>query len=170
VGISIWKEISYRMMKRKSIETGSSLLKADAWHHRSDAITSLAAFVGISVAISLGEGYEAADDWAALLASGFIFYNSYLILRPALGELMDEHLYPEVESNIRSFALLTDGVLDTEKCFIRKAGMNYLVDLHISVDGNLSVREGHAIAHNLKEHLMQSIPELLEVMIHVEPN
>jgi divalent metal cation (Fe/Co/Zn/Cd) transporter len=130
----------------------------------------LAAFIGISIAISLGKGYEAADDWAALFASGFIFYNSYLILRPALGELMDEHRYPNVETNIRIYSQLVQGVLGTEKCYIRKAGMNYLVDLHISVDANLSVREGHEIAHRLKEKLMEQIPELSEVMIHVEPH
>lgn len=168
-GVIIWKELSYRLMKRKSKETGSSSLEADAWHHRSDAITSLAAFIGISVALILGKGYESADDWAALFASGFIFYNSYLILRPALGELMDEHLYPEVEANIRNISVLVDGVIDTEKCFIRKAGMNYLVDLHITVDGQLSVREGHEIAHRLKSKLMDHIPELSDVMIHVEP-
>lgn len=168
-GVIIWKEVSYRYMKRKSRETGSSSLEADAWHHRSDAITSLAAFTGISFAITLGEGYESADDWAALFASGFIFYNSYLILRPALGELMDEHLHPELETNIRNISILVDGVIDTEKCFIRKAGMNYLVDLHITVNGDLSVREGHEIAHQLKSKLMDKIPELLEVMIHVEP-
>jgi cation diffusion facilitator family transporter len=169
-GVIVWKEISYRWMKRKSMETGSSSLEADAWHHRSDAITSLAAFIGISIAISLGKGYESADDWAALFASGFIFYNSYLILRPALGELMDEHRYPKLESSIRTHSMLVQGVLDTEKCFIRKAGMNYLVDLHISVNGNLSVGEGHEIAHRLKSKLMELIPELSEVMIHVEPH
>lgn len=90
--IIIWKEISYRLVMKKSKETNSSSLKADAWHHRSDAITSIAAFIGISIALFLGKGYEAADDWAALFASGFIIYNSYLIFRPALGEIMDEHL------------------------------------------------------------------------------
>ena len=91
--IIIWKEISYRLVLKRSIETNSSSLKADAWHHRSDAITSVAAFTGISIALCMGKGYEAADDWAALFASGFILYNSYGIFRPALGEIMDENLY-----------------------------------------------------------------------------
>jgi divalent metal cation (Fe/Co/Zn/Cd) transporter len=82
---------------------------------------------------------------------------------------MDEHAYPEIETNIRHISINVDGVLNTEKCFIRKAGMNYLVDLHISVEGSLSVREGHSIAHRLKSKLMDQIPELSEVMIHVEP-
>ena len=91
--IIIWKEISYRIVIKKAKITNSSSLKADAWHHRSDAITSIAAFIGISIALFFGKGYESADDWAALFASGFILYNSYLIFRPALGEILDEHVY-----------------------------------------------------------------------------
>src|ERR1041385_3425372 len=90
--IIIWKEISYRLVMRKAKQTNSSSLKADAWHHRSDAVTSVAAFIGISIALIFGKGYESADDWAALFASVCILYNSYLIFRPALGEIMDEHL------------------------------------------------------------------------------
>ncbi|HNC34606.1 MAG TPA: cation diffusion facilitator family transporter, partial [Bacteroidia bacterium] len=90
--IIVSKELFYRIVSKRNKKINSSALKADAWHHRSDAITSLAAFIGIAFAIYLGDGYEAADDWAALVASGFIFYNSYLIFRPALGEIMDEHL------------------------------------------------------------------------------
>ena len=95
--IIIIKEISYRFVSKKSAETDSSALKADAWHHRSDAITSLMAFIGISIALIMGKGYENADDWAALFASGFILFNAYLILRPALGEVMDEHRYEDIE-------------------------------------------------------------------------
>ncbi|MGL4596984.1 MAG: cation diffusion facilitator family transporter, partial [Bacteroidia bacterium] len=100
-GIIVWKELSYRFVMKKSKETHSSSLKADAWHHRSDAITSIAAFLGISIALILGKGYEAADDWAALLASFFILYNSYLIFRPALSEIMDEHVYDDLIDEIR---------------------------------------------------------------------
>ncbi|MES1214424.1 MAG: cation diffusion facilitator family transporter [Bacteroidota bacterium] len=167
--IIIWKEISYRLVIKKSKETNSSSLKADAWHHRSDAITSIAAFIGISVAIILGKGYESADDWAALFASIFIYYNSYLILRPALGEIMDEHLYDGMINRIREVSAKVDGVLYTEKCFVRKAGMVYHVDLHATVDANITVKEGHHIAHNLKDTLRQEIPELGHVLIHIEP-
>ena len=117
--IVIIKEVFYRFISKKSEETSSSVLKADAWHHRSDAITSLMAFIGISVALVLGKGYENADDWAALFASGFILYNAYLILRPALGEIMDEHMHPIVESKVRKIASSHKGVVETEKCFIR---------------------------------------------------
>lgn len=168
--IIIWKEISFQLVIKKSIETNSSSLKADAWHHRSDAITSVAAFIGISIALFLGKGYESADDWAALFASGFILYNSYLIFRPALGEIMDEHLYDELIEEIRVVSQQVKGVIATEKCFIRKAGMKYHVDLHAVVDATITVKEGHDISHNLKDTLREEIPQLGHVLIHIEPN
>ncbi|MCB0409002.1 MAG: cation transporter [Flavobacteriales bacterium] len=168
--IILWKEISYRIVMRKSIETNSSSLKADAWHHRSDALTSIMAFLGILIAIVFGKGYETADDWAALLSSAFILYNSYLIFRPALGEIMDEHFYDELVNEIRNESLKVEGILGTEKCFIRKAGMKYHVDLHAIVEGKISVKEGHDISHNLKNHLRNKMKNLGHVLIHIEPN
>ncbi len=166
----VWKELSFRLVMKKANETNSSSLKADAWHHRSDAITSVAAFIGISIALFFGKGYETADDWAALFASGFILYNSYLIFRPALGEIMDEHLYDDLVEDIRKVALTVDGIVDTEKCFIRKAGMKYHIDLHAIVNADISVKQGHEIAHNLKDTLRNRIPQLGHVLIHIEPN
>ncbi|MDO6738539.1 cation diffusion facilitator family transporter [Wenyingzhuangia sp. 2_MG-2023] len=168
--IIIWKEISFQVVIKKSKEIKSSSLKADAWHHRSDAITSILAFVGISIAVFFGKGYETADDWAALLASVFIIYNSYLIVRPALGEIMDEQLYDELIIEIRDESVKVYGVLGTEKCFVRKAGMKYNVDLHAIVDGNISVKEGHDIAHKLKDTLMRKNPNLGHILIHIEPH
>lgn len=168
--IIIWKEISYRIVIKRSIESNSSSLKADAWHHRSDAITSVAAFIGISIALFLGKGYESADDWAALFASGFILYNSYLIFRPALGEIMDEHLYDDLIISIRKVAISVDGIITTEKCFIRKSGMKYHVDLHAIVNATITVKAGHDLAHLLKDTLRTEIPELGHVLIHIEPN
>ena len=166
----IWKEISFRLVMKRAKETHSSSHKADAWHHRSDAITSIAAFIGISIALFFGKGYETADDWAALFASGFIFYNSYLIFRPALGEIMDEHLYDDLVLEIREFSMMVEGVKGTEKCFIRKAGMKYHVDLHAKVSANISVKQGHEIAHQLKDSLRKAIPQLGHVLIHIEPD
>lgn len=168
--IIVWKEYSFRLVMKRSIESNSSSLRADAWHHRSDAITSVAAFIGISIALILGKGYESADDWAALFAAGFIFYNSYLIFRPALGEIMDEHLNEDLIVKIRQVAQQVDGVVNTEKCFIRKAGMKYHVDLHAVVNANITVKEGHEISHVLKDTLRVEIPELGHVLIHIEPS
>ncbi len=168
--IILVKEIFYRIIIKKSSETKSSALKADAWHHRSDALTSIAAFIGISIALIFGEGYETADDWAALVAAGFIYYNSYLIFRPALGEIMDEHVHEDLIIKIRQIAKKVDGVIDTEKCFIRKTGMTFWVDLHLIVDGNLTVKKGHEIAHNVKDKIRAELPEIAEILMHVEPN
>jgi cation diffusion facilitator family transporter len=168
--IILWKEYSFQKVMKKSLITNSSSLKADAWHHRSDAITSVAAFIGISIALIFGKGYESADDWAALFASFFILYNSYLIFRPALGEIMDEHLYDDLVEKIREVSLNVNGIIGTEKCFIRKAGMKYHVDLHAIVDAKISVKEGHDLSHKLKDTLRNEIFELGHVLIHIEPN
>jgi cation diffusion facilitator family transporter len=168
--IIVSKELFYRIVSNRNKNINSTALKADAWHHRSDAITSLAAFIGIAIAIYFGKGFEAADDWAALVASGFIFYNSYLIFRPALGEIMDEHLYDDVIAEIRKVAVNVDGVIDTEKCLVRKSGINFLIDLHITVDSHITVKKGHQIAHHLKDALIMYNPLIADVLIHVEPD
>ena len=169
IPLIIWKEISFQLVIQKAKETNSSSLKADAWHHRSDAITSIAALIGISIALYFGKGYETADDWAALFASGFILYNSYKIFRPALGEIMDEHLYDDLVADIRKVSLSCAGVVATEKCFVRKAGMKYHVELHAIVQADITVKYGHEIAHNLKDTLLNEIPQLGHVLIHIEP-
>lgn len=168
-GIIVWKEASYRYVLARSRQTGSSALEADAWHHRSDAVTSLAAFLGIGLALYMGPGFESADDWAALFASGFILYNAWLLFRPALGEILDEHRYDDLIGQIRTISHSVPGVTGTEKCFIRKAGMQYHVDLHVGVDPDLTVREGHRIAHQVKDTLQSEIPGLGHVSIHTEP-
>lgn len=167
--IIVWKEASYRIVLRRGEQTGSSSLRADAWHHRSDAITSVAAFIGIGISILAGPGYEAADDWAALFASAFILYNAYLIFRPALGEIMDEHVHDELIEEVRAVAATVPGILGTEKCYVRKSGILYHIDLHALVDGSLSVTTGHDLAHRLKDELTARIPNLGQVLIHVEP-
>lgn len=167
--IILWKEGSYQFVMRKSKMLNSTTLRADAWHHRSDAITSVAAFIGISIALWFGEGYERADDWAALFASALILYNCYRIFRPALGEIMDENLFEEIVELVKARSMEVDGVLATEKCFVRKIGMNYLVDLHAVVDAQLTVKEGHDIAHALKDYLMVRIEGISNVFVHIEP-
>lgn len=164
------KEFFFRFVSRSGKQTNSSSLKADAWHHRSDALTSAAAFIGISVALVMGDGYETADDWAALVATGIIFYNSYLIFRPAFGEIMDEHRYDDLVKVIRTLSQQVPGVIATEKCHVRKSGMKYLVDLHITVSAVITVKEGHDVAHALKNALIKNIPEIADVLIHFEPD
>lgn len=169
-GIILVKETLYRIVSKRGKETNSSSLEADAWHHRSDAITSVTAFIGITIALIMGKGYEQADDWAALVASGVIIYNAYLIFRPALGEIMDENLHDEMIENIRKTALEVTGILGTEKCYIRKSGMKYFADLHAIVNADITVKEGHKLSHRLKDKLKEALPELADVLVHIEPN
>lgn len=169
-GIIIFKELSYQYVIRKSRQTNSSSLKADAWHHRSDAITSIMAFIGISFAIFLGDGFEAADDVAALIASGFIVYNAYKIFKPIISEISDEQVYDEMIQEVREIAQTVPGVVDTEKCHVRKMGMTFYVDLHMIVDGNITVIEGHKIAHDLKDEIQRQIPHIADVLVHTEPD
>ncbi len=168
--IILWKEGSYRYVLQKSKKTNSSALKADAWHHRSDAITSVAAFIGISIALLFGKGFEYADDFAALFASGFILFNCYKLLKPTLSEIMDENSHDDIITCIKNVSATVNGIIEIEKCFIRKSGMKYLVDMHATVDANLPIKDGHAISHALKDKLKQEMPELENILIHIEPN
>lgn len=171
LGITIVaKEVYFRISTRIAKQADSLLIKGDAWHHRSDALTSLAALVGILIALWLGKGYESADDYAALLACGVIIYNAYKLFRPALGEIMEEHVYHDLIMDIRAVAMKVPGVKGTEKCFVRKSGYVHFVDLHISVDSSITVKEGHAIAHLVQHEIMKTIPQIAQVLIHVEPD
>ena len=163
------KEILFRRVARVGEEVDSNAVKADAWHHRSDAITSLTAFIGISVALIGGPGYESADDWAALVASVIIVYNAYHIFRPAFGEIMDETPPGDWKSEIEQIAGQVPGVHGIEKCYVRKMGLEYFVDLHLQVDGDLTVRQGHAIAHEVKEAIREQKSMIYDVLIHIEP-
>jgi len=167
--IIVVKEIFYRFISKKGKETKSTALKAEAWHHRSDAITSIMVFIGISIAVVMGKGYEDADDWAALVASVIIVFNAYLIFRPALGEIMDENVHDELILKIRKITENIKGVEETEKCYVRKTGMLFHVDLHVVVDGTISVKKGHDISHSVKNKLINEIPEITNVLIHIEP-
>ncbi|CAG5083438.1 cation diffusion facilitator family transporter [Parvicella tangerina] len=168
--IIVFKELSFQYVRRKGKQLNSTSLQAEAWHHRSDAITSLMAFLGISIALIFGKGFENADDWAALLASVFIVYNAYKLFRPAFGEMMDEHLHEELEVKIRLSSEKIKGVLGTEKCRIRKVGSGYFVDLHVIVDGSISVKSGHTIAHEVKGQIFSDLDMVRDVLVHIEPD
>ena len=169
-GVVLIKEVLFRFVDKVGEESKSTAVKADAWHHRSDAITSAAAFIGISIAIIGGEGYEIADDYAALVAAVIIIVNAYLVFRPALNEVMDAAPSQEIVLEVKALASRVPGVHGLEKCFVRKMGFELFVDLHVLVDGNLSVREGHNIAHKVKDIILLENPRIYDVLIHIEPN
>ena len=169
-GVVLVKEYLYRFIDKVGQESNSTAVKADAWHHRSDAITSAAAFIGISIAIIGGKGFEVADDYAALVAAVIIMINAYLVFRPALNEVMDAAPSQDYVQEVKRLANQVNGVQGVEKCFVRKMGFELFVDLHLLVDGNLSVREGHSIAHDVKDVILRDNPRIYDVLIHIEPN
>jgi len=163
------KELLYARLSRVGRALESTSVRVDAWHHRSDALTSTAAFVGISIALLGGEGYESADDWAALFACGIIAFNGARMMRTAASEVMDQAAPPEVEQRIRRTASGVAGVIDVDKCLARKSGPAWLVDIHVEVDARLTVAEGHAIAHRVKDALLAENLGILDVLVHIEP-
>ena len=167
--VIIIKEIMFRYVSRIGEQIASKAVKADAYHHRSDAITSVTAFIGIVIALLGGKGWEGADDWAALVASGIILYNAVKLLLPALGEIMDTAPSRDIVTEIRQQARKIKEVKEVEKCYVRKMGFDYYVDLHLKVDGSISVSEGHRIAHLVKDLILKNNPNVKDVLIHVEP-
>jgi cation diffusion facilitator family transporter len=169
IAVVIIKEVLFRFVSKAGAEIESSVVSADAWHHRSDAITSLFALVGISVAVLGGKGYEVADEIAAILAGGVIAFNGWRVLRPAMDELMDIAPSADFLDNIRAIAAATPEVVRVEKCFVRKTGFEYLVDMHIEVNPEMTVHRAHDIAHNVKDEIRRQVPAVRDVLVHVEP-
>jgi len=169
ITVIVIKEVLFRIVRRQGAELDSAAVNADAWHHRSDAITSFFAFVGISIAVIGGEGYQTADDYAAILAGGVIAFNGWRVLRPAMDELMD--IAPETAflERIRRIAEQTSDVARVEKCFVRKTGNEYLVDMHIEVDPEMTVHRAHDVAHMVKDAIRGQVPTVRDVLVHVEP-
>jgi cation diffusion facilitator family transporter len=158
-----------RRLVRASRAAGATSLRIEAWHHYADALTSAAAFIGIAIAIGGGRGYESADDWAALLACVVIAWNGVGLARRALDDVMDVAAPPELEMQIRRAAAGVAGVRAIEKCRVRKSGLSHLVDIHVEVDGDLSVRAGHDIAGAVKNALLASRHRVSDVVVHIEP-
>jgi len=169
VAVVIVKELLFRRVLKVSEHIESSAVKTDAWHHRSDAITSGAAFIGISVALIGGPGYEPADDWAALIACLLIGWNGWTLLLPAVNETMDVAPPEPIISAIREIAAGVAHVERIDKCTVRKMGLDFFVDLHIEVDGDLTVRQGHEIAHQVRDAIRSANPAIVDVLIHIEP-
>ena len=163
------KEILFRYVNRVGKEFESTAVQTDAWHHRSDALTSAAAFIGISTALIGGERWQSADDWAALFACAVIGANGVRLLLPAFHEIMDTAPRARIVRAICAVAISVPGVVEVEKCRARKMGLDFYVDLHAQVDGNISVHEGHEIAHRVKAAIQQNNPRVADVLVHIEP-
>lgn len=169
VAVVAIKEIMFRLLFRTGESIGSQALRTDAWHHRSDALTSVAAFIGIAFALYMGPGYESADDWAALFAAGVIAFNGGRLFRSAWREILDVSAPGETIGRVRDLAASVPGVAAIDKCRVRRSGLAFFVDIHVVVDGGLTVRCGHDIAHSVKDALLLSDLGILDAAIHIEP-
>ena len=162
------KEGLFRLFQQKSSEAGSGALEAEAWHHRSDALTSLAAFCGITVSLVMGKGWENADDWAALAAAAIIFYNAWRIFRPALADIMDEDRFGELRARIIAAAEQEDIVQAVQECLVRKLGSTFVVDLRLLVDGQLTVTELCLMKKQLRTRLAAAEGQLGRIFIECD--
>ncbi len=169
VGVIVVKEMLFRFVLREAEHLKSPAVEADAWHHRSDAFTSAAAFIGISIAVIGGKGYENADNWAALAAACVIALNGWRLLRPAFNDLMDRSPDREIIEQIETIAATIPGVDRVEKCFVRKMGFRLYADMHVEVQPEMTVMRSHEIAHAVKDKVRAEIPAVSDVLIHIEP-
>jgi cation diffusion facilitator family transporter len=168
-GVIIIKELLYRRVVRVGRDVGSTAVTADAWHHRADAISSLAAFIGISIALLGGRGWEAADDWAALVAALIVAVNGVRTLRPAISGLMDEAPDRTVREHVLEAASAVDGVRNVENLKVRRSGLGFYVDLHVQADPGISLEDAHEIAATVKYAIVEAIPSVAGVLVHMEP-
>ena len=174
VGVMVVKWTLSRRVQAVGAETGSTAVQADAQHHLSDAITSAAAFIGISVAligsrVRGGSGWESADDWAALVASAVIAFNGVSMVRAAVHDLMDRMPGEEVVGPIREAALRVDGVDAIEKLHVRKAGTAYYVTLHVQTGASTPLDAAHALGGRVKRAILAGSPRVGSVLVHMEP-
>ena len=168
-GVVVVKETLFRFVHHEGAHVESSAVKTDAWHHRSDAITSVAAFIGISIALIGGKGYEAADNWAALAAACVIAWNGLRLLFPTASELMDKAPDRQVIERIRHIAEAIPGIASVEKCIVRKMGYQYYAEMHLEVDPQMTVLRSHELAHEAKDKIRAELPRVSDVLVHVEP-
>jgi cation diffusion facilitator family transporter len=170
VPVIVAKERMFQWMRGRGRETGSIALLADAWHQRSDVVTSVAALFGISVAWIGGPGWSHADSWAAMAASVWLMGTGLWLLGPALHELMEGSVDPTLLKFIYETSRSCPGVQGIDKVWVRKLGMRLMVDLHVEVAPDISVLDGHRLAHEVKAKLQAELPQVRDVMVHVEPH
>jgi cation diffusion facilitator family transporter len=163
------KWILSRRVGEVGVDVGSTAVRADAWHHLSDALTSGAAFVGIAIALWGGPGWESADDWAALVACVFILFNGVRLLRPAVADLMDRSAEMEVRAAIRAVAEGVPGVRAVEKLAVRKGGLSLEVAIHVHADPSMTLEEAHALGGRVKATIRTELPRVRDVLVHMEP-
>lgn len=169
LAVVVVKETLFRYVVRFGRSVESIAIEADAWRHRADVITSVAAFIGISIALIGGEKWRSADNWAAIFVCLVIATIGVRLLSPALHDILDTAPRGEIVGVVRTAAQSVPGVIEIDKCLVRKMGLDFYVDLHVGVAGNISVREGHHIAHEVKRAIQKSDGRIVDVLVHIEP-
>jgi cation diffusion facilitator family transporter len=166
---AVIKEALYRYKMTVGRRTGSSAVIANAWDHRSDAMCSLAVFVGLAIVRVGGPRWIWADEAAAFVVVAMILWTGAALFRKSASELMDVQADDELVKQIRQTAAAVPGVAGIEKLWVRKSGLEFLADMHIEVDPQMSVADGHAIGHDVKDRLLERFPLLRDVLVHLEP-
>ena len=174
VAVMVAKAMLSRRTRAVGSDIGSVAVQADAFHHLSDAITSAAAFVGITLAVvgsrrTGNAAWAAADDWAALVAAAVIGFNGIRMLRPALDDLMDRSPGADIVERIRTAASAPADVREVEKLSVRKAGMIYFVDIHVQAEPTMTLHDAHELAGVVKAAIRGAVPQVRGVLVHMEP-
>ena len=169
VGVIVIKYVMAKRVNAIGANTGSSAVKADAVHHLSDAITSAAAFIGISIALWKGPGYESADDYGALVASAVILFNGVRLLNDAVHELMDRTPSTAVVDQIARTACDVPSVRAIEKLKVRKVGAGFWVEIHVQADPSMPLVDAHALGGAVKYAIKERVPSVTAVLVHMEP-
>ena len=169
VAVMFVKTLLSRRVKAVGVDLGSAAVKADAFHHLSDAITSSAAFVGISIALIGGPGWESADDWAAIVAAGIIAYNGIAMLRPAFNDLMDRMPGEDVVAPVRRAAEAVPGVLAIEKLYVRPMGTSFRVTVHVQAEPTMPLHDAHVLGGRVRRAIREAVPRVQDVLVHMEP-
>jgi cation diffusion facilitator family transporter len=174
VAVVLLKWIFSRRIEQVGAAIGSTAIRADAWHHLSDAVTSAAAFLGISLALigtrlTSNPAWALADEWAALVAAAVIGYNGFVLFRPAFHDLMDRMPGEEVVVPVRRAAEAVPGVRAIEKLWVRKAGLVYRVVVHVQTDGSMPLEDAHRLGGRVKGAIQEAVPSVATVLVHMEP-
>jgi cation diffusion facilitator family transporter len=163
------KEGLYRYKIRVGRRLNSALLIANAWDHRGDALSSLAVLIGLSIVRLGGPGWGLADPLAALVVILIITASGAHLFRDSISELMDRQAGEDLVASVREAARAVPGVEDIETLWVRKSGLEYLVDIHVEIDGRLPIAEGHRIGHLVEDGILKQFPAVRDVLVHIEP-
>ena len=163
------KEILFLRTRRIARRVKSRILMANAWHHRTDSLTSLLVVIAVGAVLMLGEEWALLDEAAGIALGGYLGFEGLKLMRQAFKDLVDAAPEAEIINDLREHILPTSGVVAYHDFRARRTGDSFEVDFHLQVDPGLSVRAGHDIAKKVKSDILSTHPEVLHVLVHVEP-